>query len=115
MSEQRPSDAVRSHWLAGALESMLTDRRPDAAPVTVQLQTGDQPMVIEARDGAIHIRLGPSDNADATLAGPPKPIMGLLLGLLAPAEAKAGGVDYQGDPTILDRIGARTVPDAVPS
>jgi hypothetical protein len=47
----KPGDAVRSHWLAGALELMLTDHQPDAPPVTVELQTGDQPIVIKARDG----------------------------------------------------------------
>src|SRR5207302_1027070 len=82
MSEQKPDDAVRSHWLGGALELMLADTQPDAPPVTVELQTGDQPIVIEARDGTIEAKLGPVTNADATLAGPPRPIMGLLLGLL---------------------------------
>jgi DNA-binding HxlR family transcriptional regulator len=114
MTEQTPGDAVRSHWLAWALELMLTDRQPDASPVTLELQTGDQPIVIETRDGAIHTRLGPADNPDATLAGPPKPILGLLLGLLALAHAKASGINYQGDPTILDRIGAQTVSHAPP-
>jgi DNA-binding HxlR family transcriptional regulator len=60
MTEQKPGDAVRSHWLAGALEVILTDRQPDASPVTVELQIGDQPIVIETRDGAIHISLGPT-------------------------------------------------------
>jgi DNA-binding HxlR family transcriptional regulator len=115
MTEQKPGDAVRSHWLASALELMLTDRRPEASPVTVELQTGDQPILIETRDGAIHTRLGPAENPDATLTGPPKPILGLLLGLLQPADAKANGVDYQGDSAILDRIGAHTVLDAPPS
>jgi hypothetical protein len=41
--------------------------------------------------------------------------MGLLLGLLQPADAKASRVDYQGDPTMLDRIGAQTTPTAPPS
>ena len=106
MTEQQPGDAVRSHWLAGALEAMLIDHRPDAPPLTVQLQTGDQPIVLEARDGTIHTRLGSADDPDATLTGPPNPLMGLLLGLLQPADAEASGVDYQGDPTILDRIGS---------
>jgi DNA-binding HxlR family transcriptional regulator len=106
MSEQKPEDAVRSHWLAGALEAMLTDGRPDGPPVSVELHAGEQPIVIETRNGTIHTRLGRADSPDATLTGPPKPIMGLLLGLLGPADAKANGVDYQGDPTILDRIGA---------
>jgi DNA-binding HxlR family transcriptional regulator len=114
MTEQKPSDAVRSHWLAGALESMLTDRQPDASPVTLELRTGDQPIVIETREGTIHTRLGPAASPDATLTGPPRPILGLLLGLLQPADAKANGVDYRGDLTILDRIGAPSVPDAAP-
>src|SRR5919205_4284451 len=46
MAEQAPDDAVRSHWLAGALDLMLTDRQPDASPVTLELRTGDQPIVI---------------------------------------------------------------------
>jgi DNA-binding HxlR family transcriptional regulator len=106
MSEQKPDDAVRSRWLASALELMLTDRHPDADPVTIELQTGDQPIVIETRDGTIHTRLGTADTADATLTGPPRPVMGLLLGRLDPAAAKANGVEYQGDPSILERIGS---------
>jgi DNA-binding HxlR family transcriptional regulator len=112
MTEQKPGDAVHSHWLAWALELMLTDRQPDASPVTVELQTGDQPIVIETRDGTIHTRLGAAGSADATLTGPPKPILGLLLGLLGPADARANGVDYQGDPAILDRIGVQATPGA---
>jgi DNA-binding HxlR family transcriptional regulator len=106
MTEQKPQDAVRSHWLAWALELMLTDGEPDGPPVTVELQTGDQPIVIEARDGTIHTRLGAAGGADATLTGPPKPILGLLLGLLALPDATSSGVEVRGDPTILDRLGA---------
>jgi hypothetical protein len=101
--------------LAWALELMLNDRQPDEPPVTLGLLTGDQPIVIETRDGAIHTRLGPADNADATLAGPPKPILGLLIGRLGLADAEASGINYDGDPTILDRIRAQTLPDAAPS
>jgi DNA-binding HxlR family transcriptional regulator len=107
MTTQRPDDAVRSHWLAGALEAMLVDQQPDAPPLTVELQTGDQPIVIETRDGAIHTRLGPADGPDATLTGPPRPIMGLLIGLLDLAGARASGVECQGDLAVLDRIGAQ--------
>ena len=80
--------------------------------MTVELQIGDQPIMIETRDGGLHTRLGPADNADLTLTGPPKPIMGLLLGLLALDDASANGVNYQGDPTILERITAPTIPTA---
>jgi DNA-binding HxlR family transcriptional regulator len=109
MTDQRPTDAVRSHWLVWALELMLTDRRPSASPVTVRLETGDQPIVFEARDGAISARLdaaGESDRVDATISGPPRPILGLLLGLLGLADAEAGGVEFRGDRAILDRFGS---------
>jgi DNA-binding HxlR family transcriptional regulator len=107
MTECQPGDAIQSHWLAWALQLMLTDRQPDAPPVTLELRTGDQPIVVQARDGTVHTRVGPADHADVTLSGPPKPILGLLLGLLGFADAKAQGIDYQGDSAILDRIGAQ--------
>jgi len=106
MTEQKPDDAVRSHWLAPALEKMLSDRQPDADPITIELQPGDQPIAIETGGGGIHIRLGNAEHADATLTGPARPIMGLLLGLISLSDAQAGGVTYEGDPSILDRIGA---------
>jgi DNA-binding HxlR family transcriptional regulator len=115
MTEQSPRDAVRSHWLARALELMLSDRLPDAPPITLELQTGDQAIVIEARDGSLDTRLGPARTADATIAGPPMPILGLLTGRLDLAEAEARGVAYRGDLGILDRIGADLEPAAWPS
>jgi DNA-binding HxlR family transcriptional regulator len=108
MNEQPADDAVQSHWLAGALEVMLTDHRPDAPPVSLEVRTGDQPIVIEARDGTIHSRVVSADAAAATLTGAPMPIMGLLLGFLDLAQAQERGVDYTGDPAILDRIRAET-------
>jgi len=115
MTEQKPDDAVRSHWLAGALGTMLTDRQPDAPPLTIELQTGDKPIVLHAQNGTISTRLGSAENPDAMLTGPPMPIMGLLLGLLELADAKARGVRLQGEPAILDRVGAHTIATATPS
>ena len=106
MTEERPDDAVRSHWLAWALEQMLVDLRPEASAVTIQLLTGDQPILVETGDGTIHTRLGRAEDADATLTGQPRPILGLLLGLVELPDAQARGVEFQGDPTALDRIGA---------
>jgi DNA-binding HxlR family transcriptional regulator len=114
MTEQNPDDAVRSHWLAWALELMLSDRQPDGSPLTIELQTGDSPIVIETRDGEIQTRLGVADNPDATLAGPPMPMLGLLLGLHELADAETHGITYHGDPTLLDRIGAQVFTTAQP-
>ncbi|HET7050419.1 MAG TPA: winged helix-turn-helix transcriptional regulator [Solirubrobacteraceae bacterium] len=104
MTDQKPEDAVRSHWLASALEMMLDAPLSDGPPVTVELQTGDQPIVLEAHDGAIHTRLGVADNPDATVTGNARPIMGLLLGLIDLADAKDMGITYRGDPVALDRL-----------
>lgn len=106
MVDQRPEDTVRSHWLASALEMLLTDRRPGAPPVSVALDTGDQPIVVQTGDGTIHTRLGSADDADLTLTGEPRTIMGLLLGLLDLDGAAAAGVVHEGDPAVLDRLGA---------
>jgi DNA-binding HxlR family transcriptional regulator len=112
MAEQNPNDAVRSHWLAWALELLLSDRQPDGSPFTIELQTGDRPIVLQARDGQIRSRLGPADTPDATLTGPPTPILGLLLGVHELADAEAQGITYQGDPALLDRIAAHALPIA---
>jgi DNA-binding HxlR family transcriptional regulator len=109
MVEQKPDDAVRSQWLTWAAEMMLADRRPEAPSVTLALQTGDQPITIELSDGAVRAHLGSTDRPDAMLAGPARPIMGLLLGLLELDDAKAVGVSFEGDPAVLERIGADAI------
>jgi DNA-binding HxlR family transcriptional regulator len=112
MTEQAPRDAVRSRWLAWAIELMLDDREPERPPVTIELRTGDQPIVIETRDGAIHTHLGPAENPNATLTGAPRQVLGLLLGMIELDDAKANGLGYEGDPDTLDRIRGLTTSTA---
>jgi DNA-binding HxlR family transcriptional regulator len=108
LMEQGPDDVVQGHWLAWALRVMLTDREPTAPPVTVVLDTAGQTIVVEARDGTVHTRLGPADGANATLTGPPRPILGLLLGLVDLKQATAKGIAYEGDPLVLARLRPET-------
>ena len=115
MSEQKPRDAVQSHWLAWALELMLVDRQPDASPMTIEFRRGDQLSVVEGRNGDVHTGRGPADDPDATLSGPPRPTLGVLLGLLELTDAKAAGIKFQGDPAILDRLGSQLAPAASPA
>ncbi|HEY1567220.1 MAG TPA: winged helix-turn-helix transcriptional regulator [Solirubrobacteraceae bacterium] len=107
MTADNTGDAVRSHWLAWAVELVLCDLRPDTPPVTIELRTGEQPIVLETRDGRLASRPGPlgETGADATITGEARPVMGLLLGIIGIREAKAAGVTYVGDPAILQRIG----------
>jgi DNA-binding HxlR family transcriptional regulator len=106
MAEQREEEAVRSHWLAGALEVMLSDRRPDGDPVTLELRLGDEPVIVAARDGGMEVSLGAAGDPDAILAGPPRPIMGLLLGYVDRGGAEAMGVTVEGDPEVIERFAA---------
>ena len=109
MVEQRDDEAVRSHWLAGALEVMLSDRRPDGDPVTLELRPGEEPIVLAARDGEMKMTLGAASDPDAVLAGPARPIMGLLLGYLDRGAAEAMGVTLEGDAEVIGRFAADAV------
>lgn len=114
MYEQKPTDVVRSEWLAWALERVLSDQQPEAPAVTIEIQTGDQPFVLETNAGHIQTHLGPAESADATISGPPLLIMGTLLGLVELDAATAGGVSYEGDPALFDRLGSQLSPTASP-
>ena len=106
MVEQKPEDAVRSHWLAGAVEQMVSDRRPSEKPVTLELRTADEPIVIAAADGETKVSLGPASDPDAALVGPERPILGLLFGILDRPGAEGMGVALEGDPKVIDRFAA---------
>jgi DNA-binding HxlR family transcriptional regulator len=97
-------DAFRSHWLALPARLHLRDQTPDRPPVTIELRTGDEPMVIETVDGAVRTRPGSVPDPDAVLIGTPPLIVGLLTGKLGLAEARAAGLKYLGDPRTLRRV-----------
>jgi DNA-binding HxlR family transcriptional regulator len=97
-------DAFRSHWLRQPLELHLTDRTPQAPPVIIEIRSGDEPMVVETLNGAIHTRPGSAQQPDAVLTGPPHLVIGTLMGRLSLGDARAAGVQYDGDPAILRRL-----------
>ena len=97
-------DAFRGHWLAFPAETLLTDRAPDRPPVTVQVRSGDQSAVLETADGAVRVRPGVAEAPDASIDGPPKPVVGLLVGALDVDEARERGVRLEGDAAVLARL-----------
>jgi DNA-binding HxlR family transcriptional regulator len=109
MVEQQETDAVRSHWLAGAIEVMLGDRHLDGEPATLELRLGDEPITVAARDGEMKVTVGATSDPDAALAGPARPIMGLLLGYLDRAGAEAMGVTFEGDEGVVERFAVDAV------
>jgi DNA-binding HxlR family transcriptional regulator len=104
LREAGQDDVFRSHWLALPVGVHLRDRIPGAPPIAIEVRTGDQPITLEAIDGVVRTRLGTAERPDAILSGRPQLVVALLTGKLDLASAQAAGLEYRGDPAILDRV-----------
>jgi DNA-binding HxlR family transcriptional regulator len=103
--QQTSGDAdFRSHWLALPLEFQLKDNAPDRPPVTIEVHTGDRPIVIEAVEGTVRVRPGTVADPDARLSGTPPLVLGVLTGELDLAKARAAGLEFEGDHKALRRV-----------
>jgi DNA-binding HxlR family transcriptional regulator len=104
MPHPTEEEQFRSHWLAFPVSEYLHDTDPDAAPITIELQTGDQPVTVEARGGEVTTRIGPARSPDLVLSGPPLPILGFISAKLTASEARERGLQINGDPRVLSRL-----------
>lgn len=111
MGEIRPGDEVRPQWYLLPIRLYLRDASPEKPPVTIQLLMEGEPLVIEtAGDGTLRARPGSAESADATLAGAPHIIMGLLGGRITLAQARKRGLHFRGEHGVLRRIARPTAP-----
>ena len=97
-------DALRAHWLALPLRFYLTDGRPRLPPATLELRAGGEAISVEVGGGTVRTRLGSAPNPDAIVTGDPRLILALLAGKLSLAKARASGVKYAGDTSVLRRV-----------
>ena len=97
-------DAFQTHWLKYPLEVRLADHEPDRPPATIQVNTGDEPLVIEVADGIVRTRMGTHEHADAVLSGPHRVVLGCLAGRLTLAEARKAGLVVEGDASLVSRV-----------
>ena len=104
MGVPQPNNVFRSHWLVFPLDAYLENKTPDDPPVAVQLQTGDEPMVVETVDGKVRTRRGTVEHPDAVLTARPGVILGLLSGRLDLAEARGRGLEVSGNEKVLGRL-----------
>jgi hypothetical protein len=72
----------------------------------IEVRTGEQPVVIEARDGAIHTRMGSAEEPDAVITARPDLALALLLGRIDLATARTRGLKLDGNPKVLRRFRA---------
>lgn len=104
MGVPQPGNVFRSHWLVFPLDAYLEDKTPKEPPVTIEVQTGDEPMVIETVDGKVRTRRGTTERPDAVLTGRPGLILGLLSGRLGLPEARKRGLEFKGSQKALHRV-----------
>jgi hypothetical protein len=70
----------------------------DRRDLTVEMRCGDEPIVtLVSSAGTVDLVAGGGRRADVKLAGPPEPVVGLLLGRIDRAEAEKRGVSATGD------------------
>ena len=104
MTEPAGDDEFRTRWLVEPVEALLNrgeGKRPD---VVVQLDTGDEPIVVEAREGRVRARTGTAPEADAVLHGPPDAVLGVLMGFIEPGSRRGRSVRIDGSRTALARL-----------
>ena len=104
MAEERRGDAFQAEWLAYAPAWFTTDADPSGPPVTIQLDGDGQRAVIELGDGQVRTRVGHVDQADLTLTGPARSVLGVVLGLVDVKLAETLGLAARGDVGVLDRL-----------
>jgi DNA-binding HxlR family transcriptional regulator len=103
---QRPIDneEFRSHWLALPLETHLVDHSPTKPPVTIEVWTGEHPMLVTTKAGAVEVRPGSDEGADARITGTPSQVLGLFLNKLDLPTARKRGLSFEGDLKALRRV-----------
>ena len=104
LAEPADEDEFRMHWLAVPARLHLTDHEPGQPPVTLVLRSGGAALTFETSGGAVRSRPGDADAPDLVLAGAPQLIVGVLVGNLSLAEARARGLDADGDLAVLKRL-----------
>ena len=104
MGVPQPNNVFRSHWLVFPFDAYLIDRSPSEPPVAIEVRTGDEPMVIETKDGKVRTRRGAVEKPDAVLEGRPGLILGLLAGRFDLAEARKRGLSFKGKQRALARV-----------
>jgi DNA-binding HxlR family transcriptional regulator len=104
MTGRARRESARTRWMVLPAQFYLQDRLPASQPLTIQINGGDESMVIESRDGRVTARTGAIDNPDVTFSGSPELALGIMMGRLSAADAKKRGLKIEGDKKVLEKL-----------
>jgi len=107
LMDERGDDEWRGYWLKYPLEQLFADAAPGEPPVTLELRTGDGPVVVETVDGAVRVHSGSAEQPDAVLTGDPEDVIELLKGSIDVRAARRRGVQVEGDAKAVARVRPR--------
>jgi DNA-binding HxlR family transcriptional regulator len=104
MAEPADGDQFRSQWFTMPATLFLQDRDPGGPPVSIELRTASDPVVIEVSGGSVTTRLGTAAAPDLVLQGEPLLILALICGKLSADEVIDRGLEISGDASVLQRV-----------
>ncbi len=98
------SDTLQSHWIVLPLRFYLQDATPSQPPITIALQTGDEPIVLQTIAGSVNAHLGTTEHPDLILTGPAPLLLAVLMGRITLTDARDQGLTHEGNPKLLRRL-----------
>jgi DNA-binding HxlR family transcriptional regulator len=107
MARPLGDDEFRPHWLRHIVVALFEGVDKRRADVAVELRCGDEPMTLVSSGGRVQLAAGRLDAPDVVLTGRPDAVVGVIAGVLRPAEAAAHGVSVTGDARRLSRLRPR--------
>lgn len=104
MNAPTGDESFRGHWLAFPVSEFLRDNEPSGPSLDIEVRTADQVAVVEVVGGEIRTRAGHASSPDLILEGEPRPILGVLTGMLTVSEARRLGLRTTGNTKVLRRL-----------
>jgi DNA-binding HxlR family transcriptional regulator len=104
LAEDFGDDEFRGHWLALPIQIGFGERFSVSPPVLVGVGEGDDAAIVEFGEGGVHARAWTDEVPDVVLGGSPRLVVGVLTGFVALDDARARGLECQGDVAALRRL-----------
>ncbi|MHB8513658.1 MAG: winged helix-turn-helix transcriptional regulator [Actinomycetota bacterium] len=104
MTNAGVNDEFRTHWITLPIKRLLKDHDPKGRPITIEVRTGDHPLVINASGGTITTREGTAQKPDAVISGKPETVVGVLAGRIELSQARKKGLRFNGSVAALRRL-----------